>query len=59
MEKAANSVSKVSMALQTVWEVGRQLAADYLSSNIIKEDFAVLRMNENTKSFYSFARPCP
>ena len=50
------SIQQASSALQKVWEASRQLAADYLSSSIIEEDQAVLRMKENTKSFYSFAK---
>ena len=54
--RSGKSIQQVSAALHHVWELSRQLAADYLSSNIIQEDQAVLRMKENSKSFYSFAR---
>ena len=54
--RSASTIHKISNALQTVWSVGRQLAEDYLASNILEEDQAVFSMKQDPKKFFSFAR---
>ena len=54
--RSASTIHKVSQALQNVWKVGRQLAEDYMASNTLEEDQAVLSMKQDPKKFFSFAR---
>ena len=54
--KAASTMHKKAKLLQQRWDLERQLADDFLSVNNSKEDDAVLRIKENPKAFYSFAR---
>ena len=41
---------------EEMWELEKQLSADYTATNNIEEDEAVLRIKSNTKAFFSFAR---
>ena len=54
--KAASTMHKKAKLLQQRWDLEKQLADDFLSVNNSKEDDAVLRIKENPKAFYSFAR---
>ena len=54
--KSASTMQKKANLLQQKWELERQLADDYAAVNNSKEDEAVLRIKENSKAFFSFAR---
>ena len=54
--KTASTISKLSTKLQQVWELEEQLSSDYNASNNKEEDEAVLRIRQNPKAFFSFAR---
>ena len=54
--KKATTINKKSKLLADKWELEKQLSSDYTSSNNSEEDQAVLRMKQNPKAFYSFAR---
>ena len=54
--KKASSISKLSELLQKMWKLEAQLSSDYTAANARDEDEAVLRIRENPKAFFSFAR---
>ena len=54
--KTATSIHKLSSLLQKSWDLESQLSSDYTASNHRNEDEAVLRIKENPKAFFSFAR---
>jgi hypothetical protein len=54
--KSSSSISKLSELLQKMWELESQLSSDYTAANDREEDEAVLRIRENPKAFFSFAR---
>ena len=54
--KKSSSISKLSELLQKMWELEAQLSSDYSANNDKEEDEAVLRIRENPKAFFSFAR---
>ena len=54
--RSASSIHKVSESMQKMWELERQLAADFTATNNIEEDEAALRIKSNPKVFFSFAR---
>ena len=39
-----------------MWKLKAQLSSDYTAANAREEDEAVLRIRENPKAFFSFAR---
>ena len=45
-----------SKLLAEKWLLEAQIASDYTASNNIAEDQVVLRMKENPKAFFTFAR---
>ena len=47
---------KKAKLLQQKWDLKKQLAEDYLAVTKSEEDSAVLRIKENPKDFFSFAR---
>ena len=54
--KTATSIHKLSSLLQKSWDLESQLSSDYTASNHRNEDEAVMRIKENPKAFFSFAR---
>ena len=54
--KAASTMHKKAKFLQQKWDLEKQLAEDYLAVNNSAEDSAVLRIKENPKAVFSFAR---
>ena len=54
--KSASTMHQKAKFLQQKWDLESQLAEDYISVNNSKEDDAVLRIKENPKAFFSFAR---
>ena len=54
--KKASTMNKKSKLLAEKWELEKQLASDYSASNNAEEDEVVLRMKQNSKAFFSFAR---
>ena len=54
--KCASTMQKKAKLLQQRWDLEKQLADDYLSVNTSKENEAVLRIKENPKAFFAFAR---
>ena len=54
--KMASTMHKKSKLLAEKWKLERQLAEDYTATNNAEEDEVVLRMKENPKAFFSFAR---
>ena len=54
--KTASSIHKLSALLQRQWELEAQLSSDYTSISNKEEDEAVLRIKQNPKAFFSFAR---
>ena len=54
--KSAKSIHNFSEILQQMWELEKQLSADYMATNNMEEDEAVFRIKSNTKTFFSFAR---
>ena len=54
--KMASTMHKKSKLLTEKWKLKSQLAEDYTATNNAEEDEVVLRMKENPKAFFSFAR---
>ena len=54
--RAAQSIHTLSENLQKMWEIEKQLKADYTAINNMEEDEAILRIKSNSKVFFSFAR---
>ena len=54
--KTASSIHKLSVLLQRQWELEAQLSLDYTAVSNKEEDEAVLRIKQNSKAFFSFAR---
>ena len=54
--KSASTMNKKAKLLQQRWDLEKQLVEDYLAVNNAEEDGAFLRIKENAKSFFSFAR---
>ena len=54
--KSASTMHKKAKLLQQRWDLEKQLAEDFLAVNNAEEDGAVLRIKENPKAFFSFAR---
>ena len=54
--RAASTIHKLSELLQKKWEIESQLSSDYTAANNREEDEAVLRIKQNSKAFFSFAR---
>jgi hypothetical protein len=54
--RAAQSIHKVSEHLQKMWEIEKQLHADYTATSNMEEDESILRIKSNSKLFFSFAR---
>ena len=54
--KAAQSLHQVTVNLQKMWELERQLKADYTAISNMQEDEAIHRIKSNSKTFFSFAR---
>ena len=54
--KTASSIHKLSELLQRMWALETQLSSDYAANSNREEDEAVLRIKQNPKSFFSFAR---
>ena len=54
--KSSQSIHKLSESLQKMWELEKQLSADYTATNNMEEDMAILRIKSNCKAFFSFAR---
>jgi hypothetical protein len=52
----ASSIHKLNELLQKQWYLESQLSSDYTAVSNKEEDEAVLRMKENHKAFFSFAR---
>ena len=42
--------------LQKMWELEKQLCADYTATNNMEEDEAAFKSKSNSKVFFSFAR---
>ena len=54
--KAACTLHTRSRLLQQKWELQRRLMEDYMASNKMEEDEAVLRIKQNPRAFFSFCR---
>ena len=54
--KSATSIHKLSDLLQKMWTLESQLSSDYTADSNREEDEAVLRIKQNPKAFFSFAR---
>ena len=54
--KAACTLHTRSQLRQQKWELQRQLSEDYMASNKMEEDEAVLRIKQNPRAFFSFCR---
>ena len=52
----APSINKLTELLQRQWELEAQLSSDYTSVGNREEDEAAMRIKENPKAFFSFAR---
>ena len=52
----APSIPKLTELLQRQWELEAQLSSDYTAIGNREEDEAVMRIKENPKAFFSFAR---
>ena len=52
----APSINKLTKLLQRQWDIEAQLSSDYTSTNNREEDEAVMRIKQNPKAFFSFAR---
>ena len=57
--QSSTSTSKFSENLQSMWELEKQLNQDYLATNNVEENEAIMRIKSNTKAFFSFARSRP
>ena len=54
--KTSKTMAQKAKNLQNLWKAEKELFDDYDSINNAQEDQAVMRLKENPKSFYSFAR---
>ena len=54
--KTASTIQTRSDLLQQKWIVQRQLSEDFIASNKIEEDEAVLRIKQNPRAFFAFCR---
>ena len=54
--RTSQSIHKVSESMQKMWEIEKQLSADYTAINNMEEDEAIFRIKSNSKAFFSFAR---
>ena len=54
--RSASNIQQISNAIQAVWKAGRQLAEDYLASDKMEEDQAVLSMKQDPRKFFNFVR---
>ena len=54
--KTSKTLAQKAKNLQNLWKAEKELFDDYDSINNAQEDQAVMRLKENPKSFYSFAR---
>ena len=54
--KSATTMQKKAKILQQKWALEKQIAEDFTADKNAEEDNAVLRIKENPKAFFSFAR---
>ena len=54
--RSASSIHDITESMQKMWDIEKQLGADFTASNNIQEDEAVFRIKSNPKAFFSFAR---
>ena len=54
--KSASSIHDITESMQQMWDIEKQLGADFTATNNIQEDEAVFRIKSNPKAFFSFAR---